>query len=386
MSRINRARGAHAFARGSGLVALLAIVGTASASSKYLATNLVSDQPGEAAFTDPNLKNGWGVVFNPTGFVWVSSEAAGKSTLYDGNGVPQSLVVDIPSSGSPTGGEPTGIVFSGGSDFIVSDGSGASGPARFLFASEDGTISGWNPQTPPPPPSTQAFTAVDNSASGAIYKGLGLAATAGGSRLYATDFHNGKIDTFDGSFSPVAAAFDDPNLPSGYAPFNVRAFGGKVYVTYAVADAAGEEDVPGAGNGIVSVFSPDGTFEQRLVTGGELNSPWGLAVAPGDFGRFSNALLVGNFGDGRINAFDPSTGDFLGAISDTDGNPIEVEGLWGIEFGNGVFDQPLNTLFFAAGPDDEKHGLYGRIDLIPSPGGVALGGVVVGFAARRRRR
>ncbi len=374
------------FTLGATLAAAALLAGAGTANAQYARRNLVSNVPGVGSFTDPNLRNAWGVAFNPAGVVWVSAEATGKSTLYNGQGQPNPLVVDVPGPGGPPTpvGEPTGIVFSGSSDFVVTNGV-ASGPARFIFATEQGTIAGWAPAVPPPPPSTRAFTAVDRSADGASYKGLGIASTGAGNRLYAADFHNGRVDTFDGAFNLLAGAFVDPALPAGYAPFNVSAIGGSVYVTYGLQDASGEEEVIGAGNGIVNVFNTDGSFQQRLVTGGALNAPWGMAIAPNDFGIFSNALLVGNFGDGRINAFDSATGALLGTLEDANGDEIVVDGLWGFAFGNNVQFQPRNTLFFAAGPNGELDGLYGRID-VPAPGGAAVLTTVAALGLGRRRR
>jgi uncharacterized protein (TIGR03118 family) len=208
---------------------------------------------------------------------------------------------------------------------------------------------------------------VFGSPDGAVYKGLALGASGTGALLYATDFHNAKVDVFDGSFHPVtlsAGAFRDPALPRGYAPFGIQAINGDIYVSYAKQDAAREDDVPGPGFGFVSVFDPVGHFLRRLITRGELNAPWGMALAPASFGRFGNRLLVGNFGDGAINAYDLDTGHFDGPLRGEHGKPIRIDGLWGIAFGNGLQHQPTNTLFFASGPQDEKHGLYGRLDVI----------------------
>lgn len=326
--------------------------------TRFNLTALVSDGSG-AAHTDANLVNGWGVAFNPTGFVWVADNGTGKSTLYDGSGVPQSLVVSIPP-GAAGDAEPTGIVFNGSStDFMVSAG-GVSGASAFVFAGQAGTLAGWSPAVN----RTVAITAVDASATGTSYTGLALAPTGAGQRLYAADFHNRKVDVYDTAFALVTppGAFTDPALPAGYAPFGIQALGGRLYVTYAQQDAGGDE-VRGAGLGVVDVYDTAGVFIRRLATGGPLNAPWGLALAPGNFGSFSNALLVGNFGDGRINAFDPNTGIFLGALADGNGQALVVDGLWGMAFGNGVNNQPTNTLFVAAGPADETHGLYARIDM-----------------------
>jgi uncharacterized protein (TIGR03118 family) len=324
--------------------------------NSYTQRNLISDgfvaaeQP-----PDPNLVNAWGVAFNPFGFVWVADNGTGVSTLYDGNGVVQSLVVQIPTPSADTGGNPTGIVFNGSNSatsFAV-----AGGPSHFLFATEDGVIAGW-------PGGTQAIVAVDNSPSGAVYKGLAISAGGTGQLLYATDFHNGRVDVFDNTFAPVvnAGAFTDPQLPAGYAPFGIQAIGGDIYVTYAKQTPGEDDETAGPGLGVVDVYDPNGALLSRVATHGQLNAPWGIALAPAGFGKFSNSLLIGNFGDGTINAYDPKNYTPQGQLRGADGKPIKIEGLWGIAFGNGVQNQPVNTLFFAAGPDDEEHGLYGRLD------------------------
>ena len=330
----------------------------------YVATSLVSDvstssNPYSSPNVDAHLVNAWGVAFNPQGFVWVANNATSTSTLYDGSGVPQSLVVAIPA-GTAGPAKPTGIVYSGTQSFPVSQG-GLTGPSRFVFASEAGTIAGWAPNVN----LTNAITVFDGAAAGKIYKGLAIGSAAGADRLYAADFHNGTVDVFDANFAPVTVAggFIDATLPVGYAPFGIQVIGSLVYVAYAKQDAAQEDDVTGAGLGIVNTFDLSGNLVKRLIpAGGKLNAPWGIAMAPANFGAFSNALLVGNFGDGRINAYDPTTGASLGTLSTPSGTPIAIDGLWGIAFGNGINSQPVNTLFYAAGPVDETHGVYGRID------------------------
>lgn len=356
----------------SSVVIALAFIGAApaaeAAGSVYQQHNLVSDGLVPAAHRDANLVNAWGVAFNPFGPVWVADNGSGVSTLYDGAGNAAPLVVLIPSAGNAFGGgNPTGIVFNGSSGFVVSS-FGLSGPSRFIFASEDGGIAGWAPNLEAPV-STHAVRVVDNSkTTGAVYKGLALSAGGSGSLLYAADFHNGRIDTFDASFKPVTlapGAFSDPSLPAGFAPFGLQAINGDIYVSYAKQDADRHDDVKGAGLGFVNVFDPNGKLIRRVVSRGRLNAPWGMAVAPAGFGRFSGRLLVGNFGDGRINAYDLATGEFVGRLKGVDRRPIQIEGLWGLAFGNGFANQPVNTLFFAAGPGDEQHGLYGRIDVAP---------------------
>ena len=331
----------------------------APAGLSYAATGLVSDGT-STPYTDANLVNGWGVAFNPQGFVWVADAATSKSTLYDGNGVPQSLVVSIPD-GTAGSASPTGIVFNGSTDFVVTQGA-ASGPSVFIFVGEAGTVSGWSPTVN----ATSAVTAFDGAAAGSIYKGATLATQGAANFLYATDFHNAAVHVFDTSFAKVtpAGGFADPTLPAGDAPFGIQAIGGNIYVSYAMQDAAAEDDVAGAGLGAVNVFDSAGNLVKHLIApGGALNAPWGMAMAPANFGPFSNALLVGNFGDGKINAFNPSTGAMLGTVSKADGTPIVIDGLWGIAFGNGLHSQPTNTLFFASGPAGEAHGLYGRVDV-----------------------
>jgi uncharacterized protein (TIGR03118 family) len=348
---------------GSGPVALLALgllTGFAPPAEKqnsFAVHNLVSDGTIPADHTDPNLVNAWGLVASPTSPWWVADNGTAVATLYNGTGTPLSLVVSIP-------GAPTGTVFNGGSSFVVSSG-GSSGPARFLFASEDGTISGWNPAVPPPPPSHQAIVAVDNSPAGAIYKGLAIATTATGSFLYAADFHNARVDVFDGAFAPVTAAggFVDPGLPSGFAPFGIQNLQGRIYVAYAKQDENAKDEIQGEGLGVISAFDTAGHFLARVASGEPLNAPWGLTIAPAGFGRFSGNLLVGNFGDGRINAYDLATFEPRGHLKTANHKPLVIDGLWGLAFGNGAGAGPTTTLHFAAGPDDETHGLFGSITL-----------------------
>jgi len=237
----------------------------------------------------------------------------------------------------------------------------ASGPAVFIFDSEAGLVTGWNPGVPPPPPSTQAQ--VGASAPDAIYKGLAIASTADGTFLYAANFHQARIDVFDSSFTLVhlSGSFHDPAVPQGFAPFNVQELGGLLYVTYAKQDAAAHDDVAGPALGFVDVYSTSGQLLRHLIEHGQLNAPWGLTLAPAGFGRFSGALLVGNFGNGRINAYDPTTGEFLGRLRHEDGSVIQIDGLWALRFGNGVTGNPT-TLLFTAGIDDEAHGLFGAIE------------------------
>jgi uncharacterized protein (TIGR03118 family) len=348
-------RAALSAAAGALILSAAALASAAFDPNSYTVRFLVSDGTIPAEHTDANLVNAWGLVASPAGPWWVADNETAVSTLSDGNGVPQSLVVNVP-------GAPTGTVFYGGPQFVVMGG-GASGPARFLFASEDGTISGWNPGVPPPAPSHQAFVVADRSAVDASYKGLAIATTPAGDFLYAADFHNNRVDVFDGNFQLVGAAgaFVDPGLPQGFAPFGIQTLQGRVFVAYARQDADADDEVAGPGLGYVSVFDVAGTFLARVASGGPLNAPWGLAVAPSGFGRFSGNLLVGNFGDGRINAYDLGTFEPRGHLKQKNHHPIVIDGLWGIAFGNGAGAGPKDTLFFAAGPDDETHGLFGSI-------------------------
>jgi uncharacterized protein (TIGR03118 family) len=320
--------------------------------------NLVSDGFVPAERTDPNLVNGWGLVAGPTTPWWVADNGTDVATIYAGDGTPNPLVVSVE-------GGPTGTVFNGGSGFVVSSG-GASGAARFIFASEDGKIRGWSPAVPPPAPAQAAIVAADRSHDGAIYKGLAIASTAHGDFLYAADFHNARVDVFDSGFQLVTSpgAFVDPRLPHGYAPFGIRNLDGRIFVAYAKQDEEAEDEIAGPGFGFVSMFDTAGTFLRRVASRGKLNAPWGLALAPAGFGQAGGDLLVGNFGDGRINAYVPTADgpfDGQGPLRGADGHPIVIDGLWGIAFGNGAAAGPTTTLFFAAGPGDEEHGLFGSI-------------------------
>jgi len=328
----------------------------------YKQLNLVSDLRNEAIRLDPNLVNPWGIAFPPTGPFWIADNGTGVSTLYDSEGKPfpkpsAGLVVTVPPApGSTEGGNPTGIVFNGTSDFVVTQ-NGNSGPARFIFANEDGSISGWNPNVNP----AEAVGVVDNSTSGAVYKGLALSSNVSGNFLFATNFHTGFIDRFNSQFSP-AGSFTDPNLPALFAPFGIRNIGGNLYVTFAKKETAdSKDDEKGPGNGFVDIFDTNGNLIRQVAAHGTLNSPWGLALAPPNFGLFSNALLVGNFGDGLINAFDFTTDKFLGQLEEKKGNPIMIEGLWSLTFGNGGLAGRTDSLFFTAGIDEENHGLFGEI-------------------------
>lgn len=324
--------------------------------SKYVVTSLVSDLAG-AAHQDENLVNAWGLAFNPTGYAFVASNANSTASLYDGNGVEKNLVVEIPPGGEGDA-NPTGMVYNPTQDFQVTQ-NGVTGASQFIFAGEAGTVAGWSQNA------TAAVTVYDIGANGPVYKGLAIGRAAGANYLYAADFQGNKVDVFDHNFVRVALVgdFRDPGLPAGYGPFGIQVAGDRVYVAYAQHSANSPDEIKGAGLGVVSVFSTSGAFIRQLVQGGALNAPWGMAVAPVNFGSASNFLLVANFGDGKINAYDTSNGRFKATLSGADGTPIVIDGLWAIAFGNGSFSQPLNTLFFTAGPSNETHGLFGRIDL-----------------------
>ncbi len=389
-----------------------------------LQTNLVSDLPGVAQIHDPNLVNPWGISESPGSNgspFWISDNNAGVSTLYNSNfkTTPPTpialnpLVVDIPAPGDPLGatGTPTGTVFNidlGGGGFKITgpnkSGQTASAPSVFLFATEDGTIVGWNPGIDPSGQfagpggaSTHAVIAVDNSGNnftepdpakqtGAVYKGLTIASGNGSPisaldpdstfLLYASNFRAGTVDVWDPtavsstnpSFKPAtlpAGAFTDPDLPKGYAPFNVQVLNvngtDKVFVTYARQDDTKHDDAAGHGRGFVDVYNLDGTGEQRLVSRGDLNSPWGLAIAPASFGTLEGSLLVGNFGDGRIHAYNATTGAPMGSLKDPDGEPIQIDGLWALKVGNGGNGGDSNSVYFTAGLDHEQHGLFGSL-------------------------
>lgn len=339
------------------------------ARNAYAVTPLVTDTGTGSTHADANLVNGWGVAFNPTGPVWLSDNGSGKSTLYDGTGNPIPLVVSVPAapSSGAAWGSPTGIVFNASSQFVVSAGTGTaltSAPAKFLFASEDGIISGWAPTVD----LHNARIAVDNSAAGAVYKGLAESGSGSTFELYATDFHNRRVDVFDGNFQPVnlPGAFQDPDVPADYAPFGIQNVNGDLYVTYAKQDPAQHDNVAGAGLGFVDVYDPMGRLIRHFAAHGALNAPWGVALAPRSFGRFGGALLIGNFGDGVVNAYDARTGEHIGKLRARDGRVIHIDGLWGLAFGDGVDQQPIDTLFYAAGPGGEQHGAYGAITSVGS--------------------
>ncbi|HET7225668.1 MAG TPA: TIGR03118 family protein [Candidatus Eisenbacteria bacterium] len=343
---------------GLALLLMGALVCAAHAQTRVSEVDLVSDVPGRAVFTDAHLVNPWGIAIPPSGNIWVSDNATGFATIYNEvDGTPRSLVVSIPPSDGT--GKPTGqVVGNVPGAFMVSNGD-TSAPALFIFASENGTISGWNPGVD----GTHAIQEV--STDGAIYKGIALVhMTPGGPRLYAADFHHNRIDVFDGNWASVtpSGGFTDPNLPAGFAPFNVANIGGQLYVSFAQQDADSEDDAPGAGLGFVDVFDIDGHLQRRFASQGALNAPWGMVQAPPGFGGLGGDILIGNFGDGALNAFDRATGAPLGAVQDSLGHPLVIDGLWGLAFGVPLMQGPPGLplrLFFTAGPAEESHGLFG---------------------------
>lgn len=349
-----RLRAARTIAAASILAAaVLAVSLAAQERNSYTATNLVSDQAGVAALTDASLVNAWGLTSTPTSPWWVSDNGTNVATIYRADGTKVPLTVDVRNA-------PTGAVANTGGSFPVTNGT-TSAPARFIFSTEEGTILGWNP-------SISAAAVLAATSPGAIYKGLAIASTPHGDFLYATDFHNGRVDIYDGSFNPVTiqGAFVDPTIPEHYAPFGIQNVEGRIVVTYALQDAEAEDDVPGQGHGFVDLFDTSGTLLAHVARRGQLNSPWGIALAPpAHFGAFSGDLLIGNFGDGRINAYEPKedgTFAFAGQLRTSDHRRIVIDGLWALQFGKGAAaNGPTNTLFFTAGPDDEKHGLFGTI-------------------------
>jgi uncharacterized protein (TIGR03118 family) len=335
------------------LAGMLAFATLAFPANSYLQHNLVSDIAGRADHQDVNLVNPWGLDRSPTSPWWVADNGMGVSTLYNGAGQPNSLVVTVPPPGATGKSAPTGIVFNGTPDFTIASGK----PAFFIFATEDGTISGWNPTVN----ATNAILKV--TTPNAVYKGLTMGQIDGANVLYAANFRAASVDVFDRNYNPVSlssTAFKDPRMPAGFAPFNVQNINGKIYVAFAKQDAARHDDVPGEGLGLVSVFSAKGDFLARLESGKWLNAPWAMTLAPANFGKLSNRLLVGNFGSGQIASYDLS-GEFQGLMRGPKGKPVTIDGLWGLRFGNGAAAGPANVLFFTAGINGEANGLFGTL-------------------------
>ncbi|HVU47927.1 MAG TPA: TIGR03118 family protein [Terracidiphilus sp.] len=331
------------------------------AAQQYKVTGLVSDQSGAANATDPNLVNPWGLSRSSTSPWWISDNGTGLSTLYDGTGAAKPLVVTVPT-GDPnvsSTGTPTGTLFNGSTGFALTNGK----PASFLFVTEDGTISGWN--------GGASAVIMINTKSASVFKGAAFATLripygSSSTFLYVADFRKDRVEVYDSSFNHVPlieGLFRDEFLPRGYAPFNIQNIGGELYVAFAKQDAQKHDEVDGPGKGYIDVFSPFGFLLRRLQHGPWLNGPWGLAMAPGDFGIYSHDLLVGQFGSGNIAVYDPVTGQFKDLLRDANNNPIAIDGLWGISFASGstTGSGPATTLYFAAGSDGEQHGLFGTI-------------------------
>ena len=332
-------------------VALLTAGGVPAASENvYTVTNL------QTTATDPSLVNGWGLAALPTSPWWVADNGTDVSTLYRADGVKQALTVAVPNA-------PTGLVANdAGTGFVVTKQTSTgpvSGSSRFIFSTEEGTILGWSPTVD----GTNAIVAVPNT-TGAIYKGLAIASN----RLYATDFHNARVDVFDSSFQPITSpdAFTDPSLPAGYAPFGIQNVNGMIVVTYAKQDADAEDEVAHQGFGFVDAYDTSGNLIGRIAQHGQLNAPWGIAMAPASgFGAFSGDLLIGNFGDGEISAYEPQSDgswELVGQLRTSDHQVLSIDGLWALEFGRGATNNgSTTTLFFTAGPNDETAGLFGKI-------------------------
>ncbi len=327
------------------------LVSTQVASAQYRVQNLVSNQAGKAKNTDKNLVNAWGIAYAPGGAFWVSDAGTGLSTLYNGVGMPQSLVVTVPTATGSGVGTPTGIVSNSTSSFPIFKG-GISWPALFVFVTLDGTISGWTPLADP----TNAIIAVNNSSSNASYTGLAISTTYNGNQpaIFAADNANNKVDIYNGSFQLVGT-FTDSTIPPGFTVFNVQNVLGQLYVTFA-------SNTNGSG-GYVDLLDGSGTFVKRFASGSPLNQPWGVAMAPSNFGTLSRTVLIGNnTANGQINAFNATTGKFVGRVKDTNGNPVAIDQLWAITFGGGnSMDGKTNQLFYTAGPNNYANGLLGVV-------------------------
>jgi len=331
------------------------------AANSFTVHSLFSDTGVDGSTIDASLVNGWGITAGPTTPWWVANNGTDTSTLYRGDGTKVALTVSVP-------GGPTGTVINGvATNFVVTVGA-ASGNARFIFANEDGEIRGWNPNVPAAGSTLTEVGATGEN--GASYKGLAIGSVGSDAYLYAADFHNAKVDVYNSSWALQSWSLVDPGIPAGFAPFGIQNLNGMIFVTYAKQDAEAGDEVAGEGLGYVSAFGTDGSFMGRVASRGALNAPWGLAWAPltdgqghPGFGKFSGDLLVGNFGDGRINAFawTPDGWEARGHLKTADHHPLVIDGLWGIGFGNGSGSGPTTTLYFAAGPDDEAHGLFGSV-------------------------
>jgi uncharacterized protein (TIGR03118 family) len=346
-----------------GALCIAALPGVAAPANAYIQHNLVADTAGIADITDPNLVNPWGIAISATSPFWLSDNGTGLATVYSTSATATISTVALkvtmtPGSASTgsTGAPVTGQLSNTTTVFLI-----GTTKASFLFCTEDGTVAGWNS-------GTASVVKVDNSLKGAVYKGMALGGTTAAPQLYVANFHAGTVEVYDGNFAPVAlpaAAFTDSQLPAGFAPFNIVNLNNKLYIAYAKQDAAKHDDSAGPGNGYVDIFDMSGALVTRLVAGGTLNSPWGMAIAPANFGALANMLLVGNFGNGRINAFDPATGAPQGAVQDPTGAPITIGGLWALQVGNGKSGGDASAVYFSAGPGGEAHGLLGSLQAAP---------------------
>jgi uncharacterized protein (TIGR03118 family) len=337
------------------------------AGSKFHQTNLIADQASAGAvLTDPTMLNPWGFAFSPTSPLWVSDNNSGLGTLYSipaggATATKVGLVVTVNGGRASTndGSSPTGQVFNGTTGFVVTTATG-SGPARFIFDSESGQIQAWSPAAD----GTHAI--VEVSSPTAVYKGLAIAATDQGTFLYAANFNAGTVDVFDSTFkqTQLLGNFSDPRIPSNYAPFGIQEINGLIYVTYAQQDAAKHDDVAGPGKGFIDIYTTNGLLLKRLASRGALNAPWGIAQAPAGFGRFGGDLLVGNFGNGWINAFHQFSGEPAGPLLNDKGQPIAIDGLWSLDFGTAAMGG-TGTLLFSSGPNAQANGLIGSLNPAP---------------------
>ncbi len=317
----------------------------------YTQTNLAADTVGYGGRIDTNLANAWGIAIGPTGSFWISSNHSGMTVIYDGNGAQVLAPVGIPLGSDENGASPTGVIYNSTTGFVIP---GTGQPAKFIYATEDGIISAWNT-------GDTTIKVVDRSALNAIYKGIAMATDGAVNYIYATDFHNAKVDVFDQSFNYVGKTLSDPGIPAGFAPFNIHNIDGMLYVTYAKQKGPDNaDDQSGAGNGYVDIYKPDGTLVKRFATQGTLNSPWGIAKAPDDFGQGSGAILISNFGDGRINVYDKD-GNYKTQLQ-TNGVPVTIDGVWEIIFPqSGMSSLDPNKLYYTAGPKEESFGIFGYL-------------------------
>ncbi len=318
---------------------------TTASSTNYTQVNLVADQGGSAgARIDATLINPWGIAVGPTGTFWISANGSGSTVVYDTYGAQSKAPITIPL------GSPSGVVYNSTNGFKIP----TLGKSSFIYATESGTIAAWNSTT-----GTTAVTVADRSGSGAVYKGLALASNGTANYIFATDFYNAKVDVYDTTFTLVTGpTFHDPNMPAGFAPFNIQVINNQLYVTYAKQKANKMDDTSGAGNGYIDVYNTAGDLVKRFASQGTLNSPWGITLAPTSFGTVDGTILVGNFGDGTINMFD-ATGTYLGQLKNN-GNVISIQGLWALSL-NTATSSDASLLYFTAGPGQEKHGLFGYL-------------------------